>query len=487
MRRRTVARLLALAAVPALVIPLAAIAMSQGESSRVATLATPSFRKDVAPVVANKCAGCHQPAGIAPFPLQTGRQIASRAALIAAAVEARRMPPWPPGPRSPAYAGEQERTLTTRERRSILAWARAGGPLDGPAAAAKPPADIPVREGERLVDLRMTEAYRPRAAGGATDDYRCFLLDPGLAEDVSVTSAQVVPGQARVVHHVILFRVPRGQVPAARRLDAGDGGPGWSCFGDTGLSLRDPSSIQRTLDDAGWVSAWAPGWGGGRLPDRTGVPLPAGSQIVMQVHYNLLNGRAPDRSRARLTVAPASARVAALSTMLLPAPVELACLRGERGRLCDRSEALSALAGKYGPQAAFVPAGLLLLCGRSPSQPEAGAVSSCERRFAAPATIRVVAGHMHLLGASIRLTLNPGTARERLLLDIPRWDFHWQNAYALQKPVRAKAGDVVRVTCRHDAGKRRRGEHGVPRAPRYVVWGEGTTDEMCLGLLQVTR
>jgi hypothetical protein len=94
---------------------------------------------------------------------------------------------------------------------------------------------------------------------------------------------------------------------------------------------------------------------------------------------------------------------------------------------------------------------------------------------------------MHLLGASIRLTLNPGTARERVLLDIPRWDFHWQNAYALARPVRARAGDVVRVTCRHDVGKRLRGEHGIPRTPRYVVWGEGTSDEMCLGVLQVTR
>ena len=51
----------------------------------------------------------------------------------------------------------------------------------------------------------------------------------------------------------------------------------------------------------------------------------------------------------------------------------------------------------------------------------------------------------------------------------------------------AEAGDVVRVTCRHDVGKRRRGEHGITKTPRYVLWGEGTTDEMCLGILQVTR
>jgi mono/diheme cytochrome c family protein len=476
-----------LAVLPALAIPLMAIAMSNGEETRIATAATPSFTKDVAPIVAAKCAGCHQAGGIAPFALRTARQISSRAAVIEAAVESRRMPPWPPGPRSPAFVGQADRTLTARERATIVAWARAGGPVDGSARRPPPQATVPVRAGESVLDLRMPAAYGPQAAKGATDDYRCFLLDPKLSQDASVTSARIVPGQPKVVHHVILFRVPQAQVAAAKRLDGADRGAGWSCFGDTGLSLGDAGSIQDSLDDADWVSAWAPGWGAGRLPDGTGVPLPARSQIVMQVHYNLLNGRAPDRSRAILTVAPSSAGLAPLRTMLLPGPVELACAREEQGRLCDRTEALFDLARKYGASAGFVPAGLLLLCGRSASSPQPSAVSSCDRRISAPSTIHVVAGHMHLLGASIRLTLNPGTARERILLDIPRWDFHWQNAYALSRPVRAEAGDVIRVTCRHDVGKRRRGEHRIPKTPRYVLWGEGTTDEMCLGIVQVTR
>jgi hypothetical protein len=206
------------------------------------------------------------------------------------------------------------------------------------------------------------------------------------------------------------------------------------------------------------------------------------------VHYNLLNGRAPDRSRVQLTVAPASAGLAPLRTTLLPAPVELACAPTEKkGRLCDRTEALFALSKKYGSQAAFVPAGLLILCRSSAETPRPSAVSTCDRRISQPTTIRVVAGHMHLLGASIRLELDPGTPRAKVLLDIPRWDFHWQNAYTLARPVVARPGDVVRVTCRYDVRKRAAGSEGIPRAPRYVLWGEGTTDEMCLGILQVTR
>ena len=76
-------------------------------------------------------------------------------------------------------------------------------------------------------------------------------------------------------------------------------GAGWSCFGGIGVDSGQPA-----LDDAPWISAWAPGWGSGRLPEGTGVSLPKGSLVVMQVHYNLVNGGAPDRSRAVFTLAP---------------------------------------------------------------------------------------------------------------------------------------------------------------------------------------
>jgi cytochrome c553 len=475
---------IACVAVLALAVPLAALAMVRTDDGATAE---PSFARDVAPIVAEKCAGCHQVGGIAPFPLQTARQISSRAASIAAVVQAGLMPPWPPGRRSPTYVGQDARVLSAEQRATILAWVSAGARTDGPALKPAAQQRAEVRTGEKLLNLRMQATYRPSAPQGVTDDYRCFLLDPRQAGDSFVTSVRIEPGQRKIVHHVILFRVAPGQVQAARSLDAKSTGPGWSCFGGTGLPAGDGAGIADTLNNANWISAWAPGWGGNRLPDGTGVSLPAGSQIVMQVHYNLLNGRAPDRSRALLTVAPASTGLTPLQTMLLPGPVELACAKGESGRLCERNEALFDLARKYGSNAAFVPAGLLILCRGSAATPKASAVSTCERRITTPTTIYIAAGHMHLLGAAIRIELNPGTPDSEVLLDIPRWNFHWQNAYTLAHPVDAKPGDVVRVTCRHDVSKRSHGGHGVPRTPRYVLWGEGTTDEMCLGILQVTR
>jgi hypothetical protein len=484
-RSRPTTRLaLAVAALLALAIPLVALAAA---NRAAAPSADPSFSRDVAPIVREKCTGCHRVGGIAPFPLETARQISSRSALIAAAVGARIMPPWPPGPRSPAYVGQGERTLSAAERTTLLAWARGSGRVDGPALGRKPLQPIPPRAGETTLRLRMPTSYRPRAARGATDDYRCFLLDPKLAADASVTSARIEPGRPKIVHHVILFRVDPSQVAAAKRVDAGSRGSGWSCFGGTGLPAGSSASIQESLNNANWIAAWAPGWGSGRVPEGTGVPLPARSRIVMQVHYNLLQGRGRDRSSAVLTTTPASAGLTPLRTMLLPGPVELACARGERGRLCSRSEALYELGRKYGTTAAFVPAGLLILCRGSAATPRPSPVSTCDRRLTERTTIHVAAGHMHLLGAAIRLELNPGTPRARVLLDIPRWDFHWQNAYTLATAVTAGPGDVVRVTCRHDVHKRLHGGHGVPKAPRYVLWGEGSTDEMCLGILQVTR
>ena len=475
---------IAAAALASLAVPLAALAMVRGQE---APAAAPSFRRDVAPVLGEKCAGCHRPGGIAPFSLVTTRQISTSAGAIAGAVQANLMPPWPPGKRSPAYVGQETRILSAEQRSTILAWVRAGAKIDGPARKPAAQQGPEVRAGEKLLDLKMQAAYTPSAPKDVTDDYHCFLLDPKQSEDSFVTSARIQPGQPRVVHHVILFRVPADQVASAKKLDAGDAGPGWSCFGGTGLPAGDGAGLADSLNNANWIAAWAPGWGGNRLPEGTGVSLPAGSRIVMQVHYNLLNGRAPDRSQALLTLAPASSGLTPLQTVLLPGPVELACAKGEHGRLCSRNEALFDLTRKYGTGAAFVPAGLLLLCRGNAANPVASAVSTCERRIAEPTTIYVAAGHMHLLGASIKLELNPGTPRAKVLLEIPHWDFHWQNAYTLATPVRAEPGDVVRVTCRHDVRKRTHGGHGVPKTPRYVLWGEGTTDEMCLGILQVTR
>ncbi len=93
---------------------------------------------------------------------------------------------------------------------------------------------------------------------------------------------------------------------------------------------------------------------------------------------------------------------------------------------------------------------------------------------------------MHLLGRSIRVTLDPGGPRERSLLNRPVWDFDDQGATMLKRPVQVRAGDTLRVTCRHDAALRSMIPELENEQPRYVAWGEGTSDEMCLGIVMYT-
>ncbi|MFC6286706.1 hypothetical protein ACFP3Q_10870 [Nocardioides sp. GCM10027113] len=335
-----------------------------------------------------------------------------------------------------------------------------------------------LRRGEQRVDLAMTEPYTPSAPyGTGNDDYRCFLLDPGLEEDAWLTGTHVQPGNTATVHHVILFRVPPDQVARAEAMDAGEDGPGWTCFGGTGL---DPV---QGIDDAPWLGAWAPGGEESVHRRGFGVRLEQGTRIVMQVHYNLLAGDDPDVSATQLRLTDGGRDLTALRTMLLPAPVELPCRPGRDGPLCDREAAMADVKERFGQRAGATGDLLHLLCG---SQPEPGQVQSCTRTVGEPTTIRGVAGHMHLLGREIRIEVNPGTDRARTVLDIPVWDFDDQGARPIE-PVRLQPWDTVRVTCRHVQWLRDRLPAFEGQPERYVVWGDGTTDEMCLGILQVTR
>ena len=343
----------------------------------------------------------------------------------------------------------------------------------GGHGGAEPVKARPLRPGERFQDLRMPAAYTPSApTGKGTDDYRCFLLDPGLEDDAFLTGIDVLPGNPEVVHHVILFQVPPERVEEAKRVDAGTEGEGWTCFGGSGVG-----AVGASIDRAPWIGAWAPGGGGTVHQKGFGIPLAAGTQVVMQVHYNLLAGSEPDTSAARLRLAPGSEDLKPLETVLLPAPVELPCRLGHDGPLCDRAKAMADVKARFGERAGSLGDVLHLLCGAG----DIGPVQTCTRKANAPMTVRAAAGHMHLLGRSISVKVNG-----RKVLDIPVWDFDDQKSRPV-KPVRVKAGDYLTVTCRHDQSLRDRLPAFDGQPERYVVWGEGTTDEMCLGLLLVTR
>jgi hypothetical protein len=367
---------------------------------------------------------------------------------------------------------------TTSEQPSAVASAT------GHHSASPPPPAAPLRSGERFRFLSMPTAYTPDPPSGGTDEYRCFLVNPELTKPTYLTGSQFIPQNADIVHHAIFYRVDPGQVAEAKALDASEKGEGWRCFGGTGIGGRGPSA--QLSQGNSWVAAWAPGGHEGLLAPGKGYTLAAGSQLVMQVHYNLLatNGKAAgsDKSSIRLRLREGTAKVDPLQTRLVTAPIELPCAPGESGKFCNRDAAVFDVIKRFGPEAGATVAGLHLICDKGkPWKP--GPTQSCDRRISKPGYVQAVAGHMHLLGRSIKVELNAGTPKAQTLLDVKTYDFDDQGARPLAKPVAVKAGDTYRVTCTYDATLRRKLPQLKPLKPRYVVWGDGTADEMCLGVV----
>jgi hypothetical protein len=213
--------------------------------------------------------------------------------------------------------------------------------------------------------------------------------------------------------------------------------------------------------------------------------MPAGSVLVMQVHYNLLatHGKpaGSDRSGIRLRLADGSSRLTPLQTLLLPGPVELPCAPNESGPLCDRAAALADVRQRFGAQVGATEGALNEVCHAGAVTP--GPTQYCDQPVRRAGAVYALSGHMHLLGRSIKIELNPGTARARTLLDVPVYNFDNQALRPLPQPVTVRPGDVLRVTCTHDAGLRRMLPALRDTPPRYVVWADGTSDEMCLGLV----
>lgn len=334
----------------------------------------------------------------------------------------------------------------------------------------------PLRPGERFLNLTMPQAYSPSAPNGGTDEYRCLMIDPHLSKPAFLTGTQFQPQNAPIVHHAIVFAAPPEAAAATRAADAATPGEGWTCFGDGSVDDDHPSA---------WVDTWTPNGTETVLRQDVGFRLQPGSLLVLQIHYNLLgtDGRAgeTDQSSVRLRLTDGTAATKPLDTLPLQAPTELPCVGDESGPLCDRAAAVADVAHRFGPGVGHTEAHLVDECNRGTPVP--GNTQHCDIPVPQPMTVYAALGHMHLLGRSIKIELNPGTATARTLLDVPSFNFDDQKLQPLPTPAHLKPGDTVRVTCTHDAALRRQLPQLRKLPPRYVVWGDGTSDEMCLGLL----
>ncbi|WP_045311276.1 monooxygenase [Lentzea aerocolonigenes] len=357
------------------------------------------------------------------------------------------------------------------------------GPHNG--HAGQPPAPTqPLRAGERFVDLKMAEAYTPAPPeGGGTDEYRCQVIDPGLTKAAFVTGTQVTPENVALAHHAIVYAVPPAGAAAVREQDAKTPGLGWQCFGGTGVPGAEVEE-----GEAAWVDTWAPGASETLFTEDVGFKLEPGSLIVLQMHYNLLasDGKpaGSDRSAVRLRLTDGTPQTRELDTFPLDAPTDLPCAADESGPLCDRAASIADVTKRFGPEVGGTADEQLEECGQSAPKP--GNTQTCDQEVPAPMTLFAGFGHMHLLGRSIKVELNPGKPNAKVVLDVPQFDFDNQRLVKLPEPVEIGPGDTLRVTCTHDAGLRKKLPQLSKLPPRYVVWGDGTSDEMCTGIMTVS-
>ena len=320
--------------------------------------------------------------------------------------------------------------------------------------------------------LKQAKPYTPAAPNGGTDDYHCSLVNPNIKTSSYIVSAQFFPNSPEV-HHAILFLIPPNMVAAAKKANVG--GKGWTCFGETAL----PGSGLAQLGQTPWLTAWAPGHGKDVHTKGAGTLLPAGSMVVMQVHYNMLRGDKPVTSSLHLNTVPVTKAIQPETLGQYVAPPNVPCPTGVTGPLCDRAASLADLSKRFGPSAAMFDSAIQAICGNPPS----GVTTTCTWKPRQAGWIVRVAPHMHLTGHAHSMVLNPGTPDETTILDDANYNFDDQKAIALKHPVKINSGDTIKLTCTYDPTLRQKLPQLRSQAPRFITWGDGSSDEMCLGLI----
>jgi len=395
----------------------------------------PTYYRDVKAILDVKCTGCHVAGGIAPFALTSYMDAKTHKDAINAAVVQGVMPPWPPAKACGDY--QNDRSLSADQSAAITAWVNAGA-LEGDPKDAPPAQDPPAGLSRVDLTLAMPEAYTPTKT---PDDYRCFMVDWPSQSTTYVTGFGVEAGTAATVHHVIAYLISPANVAAYQSLDAADPGPGYTCFGGPGGT------------NAGWIGGWAPGALGSDFPPGTGIEIVPGSKVVIQVHYNTSTAPpSPDVSKLVMKLDPTVQKKAFVMPWANPAWVT------------QKTMVIAAHAADATYNWAFDPS------------PYMGTISKGVVMSSQPYTLYGASLHMHTRGTRAITSIQRLGSADECMLDIERWNFHWQGSYGFTQPKTVKPGDKLYLEC-----------HWNNPDAVDVNWGEGTGDEMCLSTFYVTQ
>ena len=377
----------------------------------------PTWSGEVAALVQRHCLDCHVAEGSAPFALDTYDQARRRARRMAESAASGKMPPWMVVGTPGVFLGE--RGLSPREVALLAAWAEAGAPLGDPdeAPAPVPPRAAGWRLGSPDVVLKLRAPVEVAAEGG--DIWRSLSLPTGFTEDRWVRAFEVRIENQRAVHHLLL-RMDEGGVVRAMEEQSGE----------FGLPMM-PISTDVFFGEV--MGAWLPGADPPELPPDTAARVPAGSDLVLDMHF-------------RTTGKPES----------VGAEVGLYFAARPPERMLTTFF--------------FNAGGINIL----PGDPEY--TLRAEFRVPVDARIIAVAPHEHYVGRSARVHLRPPAGEPRTLIRIDDWDFAWQGIWRLRDPLPIEAGSVVELDFAYDNSEANPRNPHAP--PRRIFTGPRANQEM---------
>jgi hypothetical protein len=378
-----------------------------------------TWSDDVAAIVYNKCATCHHTGGIAPFSLMTYDEVSPMASAMHNAIINDEMPPWPPDNNYQQYS--HARSLSPAEKTTMLDWLSNGFPEGNQANTPPPPVFNPgaiLGTGDLTIQI---PTYMSKAQGGQ-DDYVCFSIPVGLAQQRTVRAIEIVPGNRQIVHHALIYIDGNG----AYQTDT----TGGDCGGP---------------QDATLIGGYTPGSSPLVFPSgpgfKLGMDIPVGSNIVLAMHYPEGSYGEYDSTKVIFHFYPPGET--GIRTVYA-APVL-------QNWLLSLPPNQVTTANAHYPNTGGLPIDISVLS---------------------------VFPHMHLLGETMKAYALTPLGDTVKYVDVPHWDFHWQDFYFFRHIQKTPAGSVVHGRAVYDNTVNN--PHNPSNPPVHVFAGESTTDEMFL-------
>lgn len=370
-----------------------------------------TWSDDVAKIIYGNCTSCHRPGGIAPFSLTTYDEVSSMAAWIGQTIEQGDMPPWTPEPGYTNFV--HERVLPDSDIQTFQNWVDAGTP-SGDLRFAPPVPSYPSGSLLGTPDLSLSIGNYTVTSDG--DVYRNFVLPSGLAQANYANAIEVVPGNASIVHHVLVFI-------------------------DSTNNTVNPGSVGGTGSAASqFIYSWTPGAGPYFTPVGTGFRLAANTRVILQIHYGPGSLGQIDNTQINFKLSPTPQRKIYANALLNNTNMTNGPLVIPNDQIRTFNQQLT-INGNW--------------------------------------TAFYVFPHMHMLGKSIRSWANLPVSNDTIrFINIPNWDFHWQGNYVFPNAVLIPSGTTLKSEAVYDNTSSNPNNPSSP--PQTVTLGEGTYDEMML-------